>query len=69
MFDVQLNGEHLVVHELDIFAVAGLAIAHDELVPFSVRKGTLKVGDESSKFDGTLKIGFLKVCEDCHYKI
>lgn len=61
VFDVRLNGELVVVHDLDIFAVAGLGIAHDELVPFSVKKRTLTVGIESSEFDGTLRIEFLKV--------
>lgn len=60
VFDIQLNGEHVVVHELDIFAAAGLGIAHDELVPFSVKSGALRVGQESSSFDGLLKIEFLK---------
>lgn len=50
-----------MVQDLDIFAVAGLGIAHDELIPFSVRKGTFTVGQESSTFDGTLAIEFLRV--------
>lgn len=50
-----------MVQDLDIFAVAGLGIAHDELIPFSVRKGTFRVGQESSTFDGTLAIEFLRV--------
>lgn len=53
-----------MVQDLDIFAVAGLGIAHDELVPFSVRKGALRVGQETSSFDGTLKIEFLRVCSE-----
>ena len=62
VFNVQLNYEHTVVERLDIFASAGFGIAHDEIVPFSVRKGRLHVTKESSAFDGTLHIEFVKVC-------
>ena len=61
VFDVQLNDEIKVVSQLDIFSVAGLGMAHDEIVPFSVRNGLLRVGEESTHFDGTLKIEFIKV--------
>jgi len=64
VFNVQLNDQHKVVEELDIFGVAGLGVAHDEIVPFSVRKGQLIVGGESSPFEGTLKIEFIKLNKD-----
>lgn len=60
VFDVQLNGEHKVVDHLDIFSVAGLGIAHDEIVPFRIKNGELFVKDESSKYDGLLEIEFVK---------
>ena len=61
VFDVVLNHQHTVLPNLDIFARVGKAAAHDELVPFSVEKGQLMVGEESSDFDGTLNIEFAKV--------
>jgi len=61
VFNVQLNYEHTIVDRLDIFASAGFGIAHDEIVPFTVRKGELHVNKESSSFDGTLHIEFVKV--------
>ena len=61
VFDVQLNGQHTVVNHLDIYAVAGLGVAHDEIVPFSIKKGMLIVGKEASDFDGILSIEFVKV--------
>jgi len=68
VFSVQLNYEHTVVDQLDIFASAGFGIAHDEIVPFSVRNGKLHVNKESSSFDGTLHVEFVKVmcCSACH---
>lgn len=61
VFSVQLNYEHTIVDRLDIFAAAGFGIGHDEIVPFSVRKGELHVNKESSSFDGTLHVEFVKV--------
>jgi len=42
--------------------VAGLGMAHDEIIPFSLRNGMIRVGEESTSFEGTLKIEFVKVC-------
>jgi len=61
VFSVLLNYEHTVVDRLDIYASSGFAIAHDEIVQFSIRKGELHVHKESSTFDGTLHIEFVKV--------
>jgi hypothetical protein len=41
VFSIRLNEEHTVVEHLDIFAVAGFGMAHDEVIPFSVRRGKL----------------------------
>ena len=61
VFSVQLNEQHLVVDNLDIFAAVGLGVAHDEVVPFSVKNGHLHVNKETSDFDGFLNVEFVKV--------
>ena len=61
VFDVVLNRQHLVVPNLDIFAKVGGAAAHDEIVTFSVEKGQLLVGGETSDFGGVLSVEFAKV--------
>ena len=61
VFDVMFNSQHTVVENLDIFAKAGRAVAHDEIVPFTVEDGQLIVNNERSDFDGTLVIEFVKV--------
>lgn len=60
MFDVRLNG-HVVVKDLDIFDRVGHSTAHDETVPFSIRKGKLSVRGEVSTFNGKLTVEFVKV--------
>jgi len=69
VFSVQLNYEHTVVDRLDIFASAGFSAGHEEIVPFSVRKGELRVNKESSTFDGTLHIEFVKVVYQLYYAV
>ena len=56
------NSQHTVVENLDIFAKVGRAVAHDEIIPFTVEDGQLIVNNERSDFDGTLVIEFVKVC-------
>ena len=56
-----LNRQHTILENLDIFAKVGRAIAHEEIIPFKVEDGQLIVNDESSNFDGTLVIEFVKV--------
>lgn len=60
MFDVRLNG-HVVVKDLDIFDRVGHSTAHDEIVPFSIKKGKLSVQGEVSTFNGKLTVEFVKV--------
>ncbi|RUS80689.1 hypothetical protein EGW08_011555 [Elysia chlorotica] len=61
VFDVVLNGEHTIVSELDIFAKVGRGVAHDEIVPFTIRNGKLKVNGETSQIDGNeVAIEFIK---------
>ena len=58
-----MNGEHTVVSELDIYAKVGRGVAHDEIVPFMVRNGKLRVNGETSQIDGNeISIEFIKVC-------
>lgn len=64
VFSVQLNEQHLVVDNLDIFATVGLGVAHDEIVPFSVKNGQLHVNKETSDFDGFLNVEFVKLQMD-----
>ncbi|KAG9354687.1 hypothetical protein JZ751_001400 [Albula glossodonta] len=59
VFDVRLNG-HVVVKDLDIFERVGHSTAHDEIVPFSIRKGKLSVQNEVSTFNGKLTVEFVK---------
>ncbi|XP_042193402.1 malectin isoform X1 [Callorhinchus milii] len=75
VFDVRLNGQHVVVKDLDIFEKVGHSTAHDELVPFIVRKGKLSVQGEVSTFNGKLLVEFVKgyydnpkVCAVCIMK-
>lgn len=60
VFDVRLNG-HVVVKDLDIFDRVGHSTAHDEFVPFSIRRGKLSVQGEVSTFNGKLTVEFVKV--------
>lgn len=60
VFDVRLNG-HVVVKDLDIFDRVGHSTAHDEIVPFSIRRGKLSVQGEVSTFNGKLNVEFVKV--------
>ncbi|KAG2470987.1 malectin [Polypterus senegalus] len=59
VFDVRLNG-HIVVKDLDIFEKVGHSTAHDEIVPFSIKKGKLSVQGEVSTFNGKLSVEFVK---------
>ncbi|ELT91685.1 hypothetical protein CAPTEDRAFT_148335 [Capitella teleta] len=63
VFDIRING-HVVSEGLDIFARVGRGVAHDEVVPFNLKKGMLKIAGESMEFDGTLIIEFVKLDRD-----
>lgn len=64
VFDVRVNG-HTVVKDLDIFDRVGHSTAHDEIVPFSIKKGKLSVQGEVSTFNGKLTVEFVKVSGVC----
>lgn len=57
---MRLNG-HVVVKDLDIFDRVGHSTAHDEIVPFSIKRGKLSVHGEVSTFNGKLTVEFVKV--------
>ncbi|XP_030642484.1 malectin [Chanos chanos] len=59
VFDVRLNG-HVVVKDLDIFDRVGHSTAHDEIVPFSIKRGKLSVQGEVSTFNSKLTVEFVK---------
>ena len=61
VFDLVLNKEHVVVSDLDIFARAGGAAAHDEVTRFRIEDGQLEVMGEASEFGGVLSVEFSKV--------
>lgn len=61
MFDVTLNGVHTVVSYLDIFDKVGRAVAHDEYIPFKVKKGKILVNNEESDVHGKkVRVEFIK---------
>lgn len=58
---MQLNDQHVVLENLDIFSEVGHSIAHDEIIPLSIKKGKLSVNGEFSTFNGILKLELVKV--------
>lgn len=64
VFDVILNDHHRVVKDLDIFDKVGHSVAHDEIIPLSVRKGKLSVNGEFSSISNQLKVEFAKGAAD-----
>ncbi|XP_060595454.1 malectin-A-like [Ruditapes philippinarum] len=65
VFDVMLNGHHTISHDLDIYAKVGRGVAHDEIVPFQIHGGQLKVNGETSDIvDGKLIVEFVKADYD-----
>lgn len=64
VFDVLLNGDHLIVDGLDIFERAGgRAAAYDVHVPFRItgNKLVLTHTGEESEYSGSLRLDFVKV--------
>ncbi|XP_074643497.1 malectin-A-like [Tubulanus polymorphus] len=61
VFDVVVNGQHTVVEGLDIYSQVGRGTAHDEIIPFSVKNGKLKImGETSSLKNGQIRVDFVK---------
>ena len=62
VFDVVLNGRHTVVDGLDIYHKVGRGTAHDEIIPFTVKNGEIRYGDEHSQvLGGKVAVEFIKV--------
>lgn len=63
VFDVVLNGQHVVVPQLDIYDKVGFGSAHDEYIEFTVDGTTLYWRGEISEIKGNLvRVDFIKVC-------
>lgn len=63
VFDVVLNGQHVVVPQLDIYDKVGFGSAHDEYIEFTVDGTTLYWRGEISDIKGNLvRVDFIKVC-------
>ncbi|CAG7666416.1 unnamed protein product [Allacma fusca] len=63
VFDVYLNGKHVIVADLDIFGTVGFAVAHQEIIPFEVKGGVsrLEVGEDVSKIrNKRIRLDFMK---------
>lgn len=66
VFDVVLNGMHTVVEGLDIYHRVGRGVAHDEVIPFTVKNGELRVGQGHSQIlGGKVPVEFIKVNRFC----
>nr|XP_022912662.1 malectin-B [Onthophagus taurus] len=66
VFDVVLNGDHVIISDLDIFDKVGRGVAHDEYVPFKISKGKLYYNEEeSSEIRGNrIRVEFIKGYKD-----
>ncbi|KOB69878.1 Malectin [Operophtera brumata] len=65
VFDVVLNGDHTIVADLDIFDKVGRGAAHDEYIPYSIKKGKLYFNEEESDIrGGKIKVEFIKGYRD-----
>ena len=60
VFDVTLN-DVVVVDGLDIFEKVGRGVAHDEIIPFHIRKNKLIINGKSEPFNNEIKVEFVKV--------
>jgi len=64
IFDVKLDNSVDVVTDLDIYAVAGRGVAHDELVEFSIVNSNLVHGDHTHAVGDTFTVDFVKAKAD-----
>jgi len=72
VFDVQLilssSVKPIIIRDLDIYSRVGFGVAHDEMIPFSIRRESsssfITVGNEQAQFSGALKVRFLKKEKD-----
>lgn len=59
VFDVALN-DAVVIEGLDIFKKVGRGVAHDEVIPFQVRKNTIIINGKGTNFNNEIRVDFLK---------
>ena len=65
VFDIVLNHRHVIVSELDIFALVGRGVAHDEYVKFTVSRNKLYWKDEESEIrGGKIRLDLMKGIKD-----
>ncbi|MCL4125670.1 UNVERIFIED_CONTAM: hypothetical protein GTU68_007665, partial [Idotea baltica] len=65
VFDVLLNGELKVIHNLDIFNKVGRGVAHDEYVTYTVEGDTLHYDGQTSVIKGNkIRVEFVKGFKD-----
>lgn len=60
IFNVVLNKEHGIVHDLDIYAKVGRGVALDVVVPFNVKSNKLFVNGQQSYHTGKIRLDFVK---------
>ena len=60
VFDVALNNV-VVIEGMDIFDKAGRGVAHDEVIPFHVRKNKIVINGKSEPFNNEIVVEFIKV--------
>lgn len=63
VFDIAVN-DHTIIPNVDIFAQVGKAVAHDEIVPFTIKSRKLVIAGDSSDFDGTFNLQFVQGLHD-----
>ncbi|KAI5694560.1 hypothetical protein M8J75_001078 [Diaphorina citri] len=65
VFDIVLNGDIVIVPELDIFDKVGRGVGHDEYIPFTISKGRLFCNEEESDIrGGKIRVEFIKGFRD-----
>lgn len=65
VFDIVLNGDIVIVPELDIFDKVGRGVGHDEYIPFTISRGRLFCNEEESDIrGGKIRVEFIKGFRD-----
>jgi hypothetical protein len=60
VFDVTLN-DVVVIDSLDIFEKVGRGVAHDEIIPFHIKKNKIIINGKQEPFNNEIKVEFVKV--------
>jgi len=65
VFDIVLNGDIMVVSDLDVFERVGRGVAHDEYIEFRVENNKILFQDDESEIRaGMIRIEFIKSIRD-----